>query len=274
MDPNEIKLPDGIVHAFKKAEGEEQRRESLHTLVDRFNDPQNGLGFQRAALIPGSTYKDTSTIVIVPSREPMIHHQVVSAWQGLIQPMNSKRAWLFVVADEVGVAYTNTIQGILANPDLSRWKYVLTLESDNLPPPDAHVRLLETIEAGNYDGVSGLYWTKGEHNQPMAYGNPEHYRQTGELEFRPRDVREALTKGQVMDVNGIAMGCSLYRLDVFREIPPPWFVTVADVIDGKGPIGFTQDLYFAKQARARGKRFAVDMRVRVGHLDEKTGVIY
>jgi hypothetical protein len=63
-------------------------------------------------------------------------------------------------------------------------------------------------------------------------------------------------------------------MDLFRDIPPPWYVTVADVVPGKGIQGFTQDLYFSERAVRSGKRFAVDMRVRVGHLDINTGVVY
>ena len=37
---------------------------------------------------------------------------------------------------------------------------------------------------------------------------------------------------------------------------------------------YTQDLSFAERAVRLGKRFGVDMRVRVGHLDVRTGVIY
>ncbi len=76
-----------------------------------------------------------------------------------------------------------------------------------------------------------------------------------------------------MQVNGTAMGCTLYRMELFREFSPPWFVTVADVIDGQSS-GFTQDLYFAKRLKLAGKRLAVDCRVRVGHLDTNTGMVY
>ncbi len=243
--------------------------------LDEVTSSLGGLGFERVEALPGSTYRDNSTIIIVPSRHKAFHHKVVSSWQNLIGPMNQKRGFLFAIADEVGHAYNNLIQHILNDKEgLGSWKYVLTLESDNLPPPDAHVRLLESIEWGKYDAVSGIYFTKGDINMPMAYGDPDEYKRTGVLDFRPRDVREALTKGNIMEVNGIAMGCSLYRLDLFREISAPWFVTVADIIEGKGIQGFTQDLYFCKRAREAGKRFAVDFRVKVGHLDENTDVVY
>lgn len=233
----------------------------------------DGRGYDRVMVVPGSTYKDSSTIIVVPSRDKMIHNRIVTSWQNIIAPMNQKRAWILKIGDEVGVAYTDAIRFILAHPELSKWKYVLTLETDNLIPADAHIRLLETIEAGHYDGVSGIYFTKGDVNMPMAYGDPTEYARTGVLDFRPRDIRTALQHGQVMPVNGIACGCSLYRLELFRQIQPPWFVTVSDVVNG-APMGFTQDLYFCKNAREHGKTFAVDMRVRVGHLDLNTDEVY
>jgi hypothetical protein len=233
-----------------------------------------GLGFDRIDLVPGSTYKDNSTVILIPTRGTL-HHRFVSAFMHLITPMNQKRAVMFCSGDEVGRAYDRMITAILADPEMSKWKYIMTVEDDNLVPMDAHVRLLETIEFGNYDAVSGIYFTKGEGvNMPMAYGDPEEYLTTGVLDFKPRDVREALKKGYIMPVNGIAMGCALWRMDLFREVPAPWFVTVADVVPEKGPQMFTQDLWFANNAKKAGKRFAVDFRVKVGHMDVSTGIVY
>jgi hypothetical protein len=232
-----------------------------------------GLGFERVEHIAGSTYQDSSTVIIVPTRGT-IPDIVVQKWLSLISPMNQKRAWMFASGHEVGKAYNAMIEMILKHPELSTWKYVLTLEDDNLPPPDAHVRLLESIEFGNYDAVSALYFTKGEVNMPMAYGDPAEYARTGVLDFRPRDTREAIAAGQVMPVNGIAMGCALWRMSLFREIAPPWYVTMADVVPGKGIVGFTQDLNFCSTAVKAGKRFATDCRVKVGHLDVNSGTIF
>jgi hypothetical protein len=227
-----------------------------------------GLGFERVEVIPGSTYRDSSTVIIIPTRG-QIDQRVVTRWLGLLSPMNQKRAVMFATGHEVGIAYCDLLSRILVDPELSKWKYIMTLEDDNLPPPDAHIRLLETIEGGRFDAVSGLYFTKGSFNMPMAYGDPA----AGALDFRPRDVRAALANGEIMQVNGIAMGCALWRMDLFREITPPWFVTVSDVTD-EGTKVYTQDLNFCQRAVAKGKRFAVDMRVKVGHLDVATGEVY
>lgn len=233
----------------------------------------DGLGFERIQAISGSTYQDSSTVIVIPTRG-MIHHRVVSAWQGLIAPMNQKRAVLFAAGFEVGHAYNTLIENILAHPELKKWKYIMTMEDDNLPPQDAHIRLLESIEWGKFDAVSGIYFTKGEIGMPMAYGDPDEYRKSGVLDFRPRDIRAAIQHGNIMEVNGIAMGCAIWRMDLFREVPKPWFVTVADVIPEKGPMGFTQDLYFCQRAKQAGKRFAVDLRVKVGHLDIESGMVF
>ena len=47
---------------------------------------------------------------------------------------------------EVGDAYSQAIDGILAHPDIKDWEYVLTMEHDNLPPADGLVRLIERME--------------------------------------------------------------------------------------------------------------------------------
>jgi hypothetical protein len=241
--------------------------------LDTATSALSGLGFDRVETVMGSTYLDNSTVIIIPTRGE-INWRVVQAWQGLVAPMNQKRAVFFAAGHEVGQAYNSVLAQVLADPNLSQWKYVLTLEDDNLPCPDAHIRLLESIEWGKYDAVSGIYFTKGDLNMPMAYGDPEEFARTGVLDFRPRDVREALTKGTIMEVNGIACGCSLYRMELFRQIAAPWFVTAADWVEGVGTKVFTQDLAFCERAKKAGKRLAVDLRVKVGHLDVLSGTVF
>ncbi len=240
-------------------------------VVEQFKSA--GKGFDRIGLIPGSTYTDNSTVIVIPTRG-MLHHRFVSSLQYLLSPMNQKCTKVMCAGDEVGHSYNRMISQILRDPELSTWKYIMTIEDDNLCPPDAHIRLLETIEWGKYDAVSGLYFTKGEVNMPMAYGDPEEFKRTGKIDFRPRDVRACLDAGRVMEVNGIAMGCALWRMELFKQTEAPWFVTVADVVEGKGAACFTQDLWACKRWKEMGKTFAVDCRVKVGHMDINTGETY
>ena len=99
-------------------------------------------------------YRDLSTICIVPCLKT-IPSRVVQNWHSLIQPMNHKFIRVFAHNMEVGDAYSETIDMILSNPELSKWKYILTLEHDNMPPPDGLLRLYEHMD--KYDVIGGIY---------------------------------------------------------------------------------------------------------------------
>ena len=116
------------------------------------------------------TYRDLSTIIICPTRG-MIPSRVVANWQ-YMRPMNQKCIGpIFLERMEVATAYNEGIKMILANPELSKYKFILTVEEDNYPQhPDGLLKLYESID--QYDCVGGLYWTKGENGQPMCYGDP------------------------------------------------------------------------------------------------------
>jgi hypothetical protein len=229
----------------------------------------SGLGYERIKQLAGSTFKDSSTVVLIPTRG-MVHYKFVQGYKNLISPMNQKRFDLWNAGDEVGFSYDKMVKFVLDHPELSRWKYILTLEDDMIVPADAHVRLLESIEHFACDAVSAIYFTKGPINMPMAYGDPA----VNRIEFAPRDIRVALAQGQFMRVNGIAMGCALWRISSFKKLDPPWFKTVADVTPNGAVEMFTQDLWFCRKALAAGWSFGVDMRVRCGHLDVNTGEVY
>ena len=160
----------------------------------------------RTRLLKGNTYKDVSTICVIPTRG-VIPARVLQSWFSLIAPMNQKFQRIFMTHMEVGEAYEQAVAFILANPELSTWKYMLTLEEDNMPPPDGLLKLLEAIESGPYDAVGGLYWTKGPEGQPMCYG------QKGVLPLNfipqvpPADI--------IHPCNGLGMGFTLFRLSIF-----------------------------------------------------------
>ena len=218
-------------------------------------------------LLKGDTYRDLSTVCIIPTRGA-IHARVVQAWFGLLPPMNQKFLRIFVWGREVGDAYNEAISQVLANPGLAAFRYILTLEEDNLPPPDGLLKLYESIEAGPFDAVGGLYWTKGEGGQPMIYGNPADM---------PRNyIPQIPAIGKVQPCNGLGMGFTLFRLSMFRDerLPKPWFKTVAEYEPGVGARVGTQDLYFFENAAKCGYTFASDNRVTVGHYDADQDIVW
>jgi len=217
-------------------------------------------------IIRGNTYKDASTVCVIPTRG-MIPAKVVQNWMSLISPMNQKFTRVFMIGLEVGEAYSQAIEMILANSELSKWKYVLTLEEDNLPPPDGIIKLIEALNTG-YDAVSGLYWTKGEGGQPMIYGDPN---------VMPRNfIPQIPQPDTIQQCNGLGMGFTLFRLDMFKDqrIPRPWFKTMGEYKEGIGVAVITQDLYFFNNALAYGYKFACDTRIKVGHYDVERDIVW
>jgi GT2 family glycosyltransferase len=175
-----------------------------------------------------------------------------------MKPMNQRVQHLTVTGYEVGAAYQKSVEDILAHPELSKYRYMLTLEDDNLPPPDGLLKLYESIEKGPYAAVGGLYWTKGYGGQPMIYGKP-----FGAIDFVPQLPRP----DTIQECNGLGMGFTLFRLEVFRKIDPPWFKTLQEYDPAHGGRMMTQDLYFFEKVRKAGYKVACDTRVKVGHYD-------
>lgn len=215
-------------------------------------------------LLRGRAYEDLSTLCIVPTRG-VIPAKVVQCWMGLITPMNQKFCRIFAIGMEVGDAYTSTIMTALNHPELSKWKYILTLEEDNMPPPDGLLKLYESIK--DYDVVGGLYWTKGEGGQPMIYGDMN----DKDLNFRPQ-----MPVKDIQETNGLGMGFTLFKMDIFKDerVPQPWFKTLNDFVPDKGTRMMTQDLYFFENIRKLGYKVACDTRVKVGHYDVNMDVVW
>lgn len=218
-----------------------------------------------ARLDKDSIYKDLSTVIIVPAKDE-VPTKAVASWLSLMTPPNQKIFRLFAAGMEVGAAYEHAFQVVTEHPDLGKWRYILTLEHDNIPPPDGLIKLLKAAEAHpEFDAIGGLYWTKGAGGVAQCWGNPNEY----PINFKPQKPR---LDGGLLEVSGTGMGFTLYRIAMFRDkrLRRPWFKSAASREEGV----FTQDLYFALDARKHGHRFAVDCSVKVGHLDVSTDTVW
>jgi hypothetical protein len=209
------------------------------------------------------SYQDLSTIIICPTRG-VIPARVVQSWLSLMRPMNQKVIGpLFATGMEVGEAYNQMILSILSNPELSTYKYVLTIEEDNMPPCDGLLKLYENID--KYDVVGGLYWTKGDEGQPMIYGDPN---------VTPKNFIPQLPKLEsIQPCNGMGMGFHLFRMDIFKKMPSPWFKTLQEVSNG-GARTYTQDLFFYEEGAKYGFTYACDTRVSVGHYAYEQDIVW
>lgn len=212
------------------------------------------------------TYRDLSTILICPTRG-VISATIVQNWMGLMRPMNQKCIGpIFIEGMEVGEAYNQAFTMILENPELSKFKFVFTMEEDNSLPPDTLLKLYESID--EYDAVGALYWTKGPQGQPMMYGDPKQV----PLSFIPQNP----IPDTVNPCNGLGMGATLFRLEMLKDKRfeyGKWFETKQEVTP-KGAVAYTQDLWFFQKACEFGYKMACDARVKVGHWDQENRMMW
>lgn len=216
-----------------------------------------------ARLLKGGSWKKQRIICVLPA-DSMIPAKVALSHMNLIFPPNNGVLRMLAQGMEVGHAYTAALENILAHPDLKQWEYMLTIEHDNMPQQDGVITLVETLENNPHLAcVSGLYFTKGEGGCAQIWGDPK----DPVLNFRPQvPVPESL-----QECCGVGMGFALWRLKTFEDarLSRPWFKTMK----GNGGCA-TQDLAFWMDARKYGYRCAVDTRVKVGHFDVNSNMIW
>lgn len=205
-----------------------------------------------------AAWKKLDTVMLIPAGG-QVPTKAALSWLNLYGAPNNSLFRLPTVGAlnlEVGEAFSQSIEFILAHPQLSTYKYVLTCEHDNIPPPDGLIRLQQRMEAHpEFDCIGGLYFTKGEGGQPQIWGD----RRDPVMNFRP----QVPVPGQLVECWGTGMGFNLWRLDMFRDpdLRKPWFKTQTE-----GGVA-TQDLYAWADFQKNGYRCAVDCSVLVGHYD-------
>ena len=210
-------------------------------------------------VVEGGSWKKQRVALLIPAGA-QIPTKVYLSHRSLIFPPNQAAHFMAAIGMEVGEAFSNSIAEIIAHPELGTWEYLLTIEHDNIPPPDGVVRLIQSMEKHpEYSCIGGLYWTKGYEGVPQIWGDIKDPIQN----FRPQPPDP---NGGLVECWGTGMGFNLWRLSMFKDerLRRPWFKTLTG-IEGEG-VG-TQDLYFWADARKYGYRCAIDCSVRVGHYD-------
>lgn len=223
-----------------------------------------------------NSYQDKSIVCVIPTRG-MVDVRVVDSWFKLITPINHKFTKLFMANGDLDNAYNTAIITILNHPELKDRRWVLTMEDDNIPPPDGILKLVDSMLENNneFRAISGTYWTKPSRDviehAPIAFGCPD----IGEWNMMAPPLTE---DGSVVPCCLIPLGFTLIDTNVFRELEYPWFKTLEQHDTSRGifeqNVGATPDSYFFQKMWQKNMKIGCRGDIKVGHLDSKTNQIW
>jgi hypothetical protein len=233
-----------------------------------YNNDDIERSFRR--VISGDSWRNQRCVAIIPASRSIPTLVALSHWS-LLAPPNQPFVRMAAIGMEVGEAYSQGIGGIIHHPEMGNWEYILTLEHDNMPPPDGLLKLIKRIEKHpEYGAISGLYWTKGLGGMPQIWGDPT----DPIMNYRPiKPVVDSL-----VECNAIGMGFAIWRMSMLKD-KRFW-------VDAKGNMKLpfktldqhdnyaTQDIAFWMEAKKYGYRCAVDCAVKVGHYDQRDEFIW
>ena len=131
--------------------------------------------------------------------------------------------------------------------------YIITVEDDTFPPEDALIKLLNLLRKNPKSAVGAWYPKKEKSKQGVHIVVKDGKRQQLDVD------------GNVHEVYTLAMGCSIYPIEMFMDIPYPWFKT---------GISLTQDSFFSQLAREHGWKLLVDTSIRCKHIDRITREVF
>lgn len=116
----------------------------------------------------------------------------------IMQWMNNYVPMQYLLPDAENLIAKTVVEG--------GFEWLLSIEEDNLLPPDAYVRINEYMKKGDVPIVSGLYFTKANPSEPVMYRG----RGTGPF--------EDFKMGEKVWVDGIPFGFTLIHGSIIRAL--------------------------------------------------------
>ena len=230
--------------------------ESVIELVDSINEREKD---NPRILDPGNTPDALKTYEIavgIPCPTGVMTRETAVGLKRLAEPMFSQCAYYSPDGMEVGDARNEIVRNALADGA----DYIFFIDYDVVPPPNALVRLRSL----DVDIAAGVYHLKQIPSHPLIFveGWPG--------AFEDYDI------GDLVKVDGVGMGCTLIKTDVFRKIEEPWFKTVAGHTDDMRDVlpTMTEDIYFCRKAKDAGYEVIVDTGIQCAHVDSGGGFLF
>jgi SAM-dependent methyltransferase len=145
-------------------------------------------------------------------------------------------------------------------------RYLFFLDEDTVPPTFALRRLIFLMENNpQMDVCGGIYFSKCDPPAPLVF------KESGVGSYWDWKV------GELFQIWGIGMGCTLIRTTAFEKIKEPYFLTIKGdaTVDGVNyGEAWTEDLYFCEKLKKAGGKVFADGSILCDHIDVNTGKVY
>ena len=189
---------------------------------------------------------NTKILIVIPTEKKMT--EMHPGLKNFITPTGCQIKFYNVYGLPVAEAYNNAAEVFLKDGA----DYMFTIEDDTFPPDDALVKLLNHCENGK-DVIGAWYPKKNSLNEGVHIVLGKNRR------------TELKADGEVHAVYTLAMGCTLYKADVFKYTTAPRFVTTENL---------TQDSFFSQKMRKMGYKLWCDTSIKCKHVDRETGKVF
>jgi hypothetical protein len=190
------------------------------------------------------TFAEAKILFATPSTLDSIYKLWFLNWTKVVKPPNTTTTF-----DSTMPLSTNRNKSVARALDEGA-DYLMFIDHDQILRPDTVVHLWKY----NLPVVGGLYFERGYPHLPLIYN----FSQEGKTIRVQHDYPKGLIKCDVL-----GMGCSLWRTDVFRQFPAPWFTYERE--NGGGEWG-TEDIAVFTKLKQLNIPVHVDTEHTVGHV--------
>lgn len=185
-----------------------------------------------------------------------IHAQTVTSLIGALNKLKDEGID-FKVSCQIGGYKPASMNNIVKEVLAEGYDYYMSIDCDMVFPPDGIIRLLDNNKAI----VGANYSVRGN----AVNGNPR------EAVVKIADDKGKLKSMAVHDLPkqlfkcfSIGNGFTLYKADIFKKIPEPWFEAR---VDDSGNFS-TEDVHFMAKANAAGIKVWCNPKIQMGHIGE------
>ena len=205
----------------------------------------------------------TGVVIGIPTLGRPVTLAWASAYKSLTPPININ----MIVAQINGAPVAEARNAIAEEALKVNAKYLFYLGDDVVVPPHTLRQMITRMENNPEIGViGGVYCSKSDPPAPLVF------RGNGEGSYWEWKI------GEFFEVTGLGMDCTLIRMDLFKELPRPWFKTIDTngFEDGINKAdAWTEDLYFLKQvAEKTSAKIFCDASIICTHEDSMGGRSY